>query len=237
MTVLSRGKRVVIIGDSHMEALGPRLRTRLPRAAGVIVQHVEPRRGWSARRYVGSGIVRGITRGADVVIFELGGNDASANVSPARHARDIATLISQAAPAQVIWVGPGVTLRPELEAARAPLRATQARVVPEQGGAWVDAQPMTRTADLAPDGVHFRAAGYTRWADQLAPALASVSAGAGGIAPQPGGAQPGKGGAAPSIPGGSKPGGGTDSRWWVAPAILAGTATLALAIVLWSRRR
>lgn len=214
MAILSRGKRVVIIGDSHMEALGPRLRTRLPRVAGVTVQHVEPRRGWSAKRYRQSGIVPGITRGADVVIFELGGNDAAANIQPAEHERDIAALMQQAAPAQVIWVGPGVTLRPDLEAARGPLRATQARVVPRLGGAWVDGQPMTRESDLAPDRIHFRMAGYTYWADQLAPALARVSVGQG-----------------------SRVGSAVASgRTWVGPMILVGSAAVAAVMFLWSRR-
>lgn len=210
MAILGRGKRVVIIGDSHMEALGPRLRARLPRVAGVTIQHIEPRRGWSARRYLREGGVASLTRGADVVIFELGGNDAAARISPEIHARDIATLMSQAAPAKVIWVGPGVTLRPDLETARAPLREMQARVVPEQGGAWVDGQPMTRESDLRSDRVHFSASGYTHWADQLAPALARVSVGQ----------STGIGG----------------RRRWIGPMLLVGSAAAAAAMFLWSRR-
>jgi lysophospholipase L1-like esterase len=215
MAILAPGKRVVLIGDSHMEALGPRLQRRLPLVSGVQVQQVVPRRGWSARRYVREGGIRALTRGADVVVIELGGNDASANITPARHEQDIVTLMAQAAPAKVIWVGPGVTLRPDLEEARAPLRETQRRVVPAQGGAWIDAQPMTRESDLRSDRVHFSAGGYTRWADLLAPALAQVGIGSGRV---------GNGGR-----------GGLPA--WVGPAILGGAAVVGLGLFLLSRRR
>jgi len=216
MAILGPGKRVVIIGDSHMEALGPRLARRLPSDTGVTVQHVEPRRGWSARRYVREGGIRSLTRGADVVIIELGGNDAAASIGPARHAQDIATLMDQAAPASVIWVGPGVTLRPDLEAARAPLRATQRQVVPARGGAWIDSQPMTRESDLAPDRVHFRRAGYAWWTDQLAPALARVGSGRVVV---------------------GKNGGGGGLPVWVGPTILGGAALVGLTLFLIGRRR
>ena len=49
MTV--RGKTIAIVGDSHMEALGPRLRRQLT-AKGARVLMAEARRGWSTARYV-----------------------------------------------------------------------------------------------------------------------------------------------------------------------------------------
>lgn len=175
--IFSPGKRVVIIGDSHMQALGPRLRTALPRVTGVEIVRVEARPGWSARGYVSAGDVPALTRGADVVVIELGGNDASNRIGPEAHARDVQALIRQVAPAQVVWVGPGVTERPDLESYRGPIRMAQKRVVEAAGGVWVDSQPLTSKADLRADKVHYTIpGGYDRWAARLVPALAAAGA-------------------------------------------------------------
>jgi len=146
MTILQPRKRIVLIGDSHMEALGPRLTRSLPRL-GVSVLGATANRGKSAHWYVAQGIVPALTRGADVVIFELGGNDASQHRTATEHKRDVATLIQQARPAEVIWIGPGVTTRADLEAYRHPIRGAQKSVVSGAKGAWIDSQPLTRIAD------------------------------------------------------------------------------------------
>lgn len=182
--LLRPGTNVAIFGDSHMEALGPRLRRALPEK-GLQLTHVEARRGWSTRRYLGSGDIPGLTRGANVVIVELGGNDAAAHIGPERHADDVARVIREVAPAKVIWVGPGVTLREDLERYRGPIRHAQKRVVESAGGAWIDSQPLTRTGDLRADEVHFSSGGYDHWTEQLVPKLmgARVGGGSGWVGP------------------------------------------------------
>lgn len=175
MTILQPQKRVVLIGDSHMEALGPRLSRSLPQL-GVTVLGATANRGKSARWYVTQGIVPSLTRGADVVIFELGGNDASQHRLPEEHKRDVAALIGQARPAEVIWIGPGVTERADLEAYRGPLRMAQKAIVRGAKGAWIDSQGLTRKSDLRSDGVHFTMPGYDRWAALLQQRLATVAA-------------------------------------------------------------
>jgi len=177
MRVLQPGKRVAIIGDSHMQALGPRLRTALPAATGVQLLRVEARPGWSVRGYVASGDVPALSRGADVVVIELGANDASNRIGPEAHGRDVQEMLAQVAPAQVIWVGPGVTERVDLESYRGPIRSVQKRVVESAGGVWIDAQPLTNKADLRADKVHYTIpGGYDRWTARLVPVLAAAGA-------------------------------------------------------------
>lgn len=204
--MLSRSSKVVLIGDSHMEALGPRLARLLPEQLGVNVEHVEARRGWSTRAYLRSGDVPALARGADVVIVELGGNDAAAQIGPQAHAQDVQRMISAVAPAKVIWVGPGVTLREDLESYRGPIRHAQKRVVEGAGGAWVDSQPLTEPGDLRSDRIHFTASGYDKWARRLVPKLQSAA-----------------------------PGGGFPT-WWIGPAVVGGAGLLAAAAWAWSRR-
>lgn len=176
--LLQPGTRVAVFGDSHMEALGPRLRRELPQL-GIQLTNVEARRGWSTRRYLSSGDIPALTRGADVVVVELGGNDAAAHIGPEGHAADVDRVIRAVAPAKVIWVGPGVTLREDLETYRGPIRHAQKRVVESAGGAWIDSQPLTRTADLRSDRVHFSPTGYDHWTSVLVPKLAQARSGGG----------------------------------------------------------
>lgn len=180
---LAPGVRVAWIGDSHSEALGPRLARSLPAATGVVfVRSPVARRGWSVRRYLSEGDVPALVAGADLVIVELGGNDASLGVSAEQHARDVERLLAQIGSRKVIWVGPGVTTRADLAAARAPVRQAQAQVVRAANGEWIDSSSLTRSSDLGPDGVHFRVSGYDHWATQLLDALKRVpTSGTGGV--------------------------------------------------------
>lgn len=168
--LLQPGTRVAIFGDSHMEALGPRLRAALE-SAGITVTNVVARRGWSLRGYVASGDIASIVQGADVVIVELGGNDAAQRIDSMRHGADVEAALRQVGGRKVIWIGPGVTLREDLERYRGPIRAAQHVVLDREGHVWVDSQSLTRESDLRDDGVHFSSAGYDRWAEALMPEL------------------------------------------------------------------
>lgn len=204
--MLNPGTRVALIGDSHMEALGPRLVRLIPDQLGARVVNVEARRGWSTRAYLRSRDLPALAAGADVVVIELGGNDAAAQIGPEQHAEDVQAVIAAVAPAKVVWVGPGVTLRQDLESYRGPIRQAQRMVVEREGGAWIDSQPLTRAQDLRSDRIHFTAQGYDEWARKLVPKLASAK------------------------PGGEFP------TWWIGPAIAGGAGLFALAAWAWSRR-
>lgn len=160
MSIFSPGTKVAIIGDSHMEALGPRLARALPERFGVEVTNVEARRGWSARRYLRETNIPAMVRGANVVIVELGGNDASARIGATDHARDVDEMLKRIGAKKVIWVGPGVTERQDLRALREPLRPAQKQVVESRGGHYIDGRDVTATRHLRGDGVHFSGGGY-----------------------------------------------------------------------------
>jgi hypothetical protein len=81
-------------------------------------------------------------------------------------------LLRQIGNRKVVWVGPGVTARADLERYRGPIRQAQKQRVRGAGHRWVDSQPMTRRDELRGDGVHFSAPGYDRWASALVEALA-----------------------------------------------------------------
>jgi lysophospholipase L1-like esterase len=207
--MIAQGSRVVLIGDSHMEALGPRLQRLMPERLDVQVVGVEARRGWSTRRYLQSGDLPRLRGDADVAVVELGGNDAAARIGPDAHATDVRRVMDVLAPARVIWVGPGVTTRADLESYRGPIRHAQKRTVEERGGSWIDSQPLTAEGKLARDGVHFTASGYTEWANALLGELHTPRSGSSS---------------------------GGDYRW-VAGVAAAGAAGLfALGAFLWSRK-
>lgn len=170
---LRPGVRIAIFGDSHMEALGPRLSRSLP-SLGVTLTNVTARRGWSVPGYLSAGDVAELVRGTDVVVVELGGNDASLRRSPERHAQEVQRLLEQIGDKKVIWISPGVTLRADLESYRGPIRGAQKQVVENAGGVWIDSRPLTRSGDLRSDGVHFSASGYDHWATGLRAQLAKA---------------------------------------------------------------
>lgn len=207
--LLQQGTRVAIFGDSHMEALGPRLRQLLPQQLGVQLTNVTARRGWSVPGYLRAGDVPQLVRGAEVVIVELGGNDAALQRGPQQHGSEVVQLLRQIGDKKVIWVGPGVTRRADLEAYRGPIRGAQRQAVERAGGVWIDSQPLTRPQDLRSDQVHFSAAGYDHWARQLLPKLAKA----------------GEGRADASFP-----------TWWIGPAAVGVGVLFAFGAYEWSRR-
>jgi len=178
MKWLRPGVRVALIGDSQMQGMGQRL-ARLLQQHGVSVPLVEARSGWSTRGYLQSGDIPALTRGVDVAVIELGGNDAAGNISPEAHALDVASLLHQVAAAQVVWVGPSVSSDPAFERRRQQMREAQQRVLSRAGKPWISGASLTRVADLNDSGVHFTPVGYDRFAAGLAEALLRLPGGIG----------------------------------------------------------
>lgn len=166
-----RGKTVAIVGDSHMEALGPRLRRDLL-ARGARVLLVEARRGWSTARYVAR---RDVTiPPADIVVVELGGNDRPTTESSyASTIRAFLEMVPQRS--KVIWVGPAVEATDRVDHDR--VAVLQRRILGRLGKTWWDARPMTSVADLRSDRLHFTARGYDAWATKLSDRLDSSGLG------------------------------------------------------------
>lgn len=168
----------LLIGDSHMEALGPRLQQMLG-GKGHRVGFVA-HRGWSVRRYVRE---RNLERTVwarqpyDTVVIELGGNDGVSVPSPEQHAEEMRALVEQLIRSgaigegtRVVWFGPAVadSTRTDHDA----IAEIQRRVSPVK---WIDSRPLTKKAYLRSDRLHFTGEGYTHWAEGITRKLTGSS--------------------------------------------------------------
>ncbi|GAB5549515.1 MAG: hypothetical protein SangKO_092750 [Sandaracinaceae bacterium] len=168
--------RLVVVGDSHVERLGPML-ARRAEAAGLQSAGWLARRGWSTSRYVREGDLAAQleARGRpEVVVVSLGGNDRPRN--RARYQRQLAWIVRQAREAgaeRVLWLGPASS-----DASRGPRAEMtrrwhennadlQSEMMAELGVEWIDSRPVTHEGHGV-DGIHFTGRGYVHWADHAA---------------------------------------------------------------------
>lgn len=170
---------IALLGDSHMQALGPILEVMLE-ADGHRVIRKTANQGWSSARYLQSGLIRGALEGAELAIIELGGNDRYvAEIGIQGYAVQLAQVRAQCPAPKVLWVGPGFTPDPEVGPDHNRAAAAQAKIVPKLPGcAWFDSRPYTqsgqRGTDTTMERVHFTEAGYTAWASGIRDAVAWV---------------------------------------------------------------
>lgn len=168
--------RVVVVGDSHVERLGPMI-ARRAEAAGLESAGWLSRRGWSTRRYVREGDLAARLEEAgrpEIVVVSLGGNDRPRDLE--RYRRDLSWIVAQVRAAggeRILWLGPAAS-----DASRGPrAEATgrwhernaelQAELVPALGVTWIDSRPATHEGH-GRDGIHFTGRGYVGWADHAA---------------------------------------------------------------------
>lgn len=164
---------VFVVGDSHVEMVGPMLTARLG-DAGYRTLGYEARRGWSTRRYREAGDLRALLeqRGRpEIVIVSLGGNDRVS--SREQYAEDLAWIVSEARAAgarQIVWLGPAFS-----DASKGPRAAwtgarheenaeLQRALLADLGVRWIDSRPLTQRHHRR-DGVHFTRTGYSTWTD------------------------------------------------------------------------
>ena len=166
---------VFIVGDSHVQMLGPMLSRELT-DEGYRVLGYESRPGWSTAAYVRRGDLREVLERAgrpEVVVVSLGGNDFVGRED--RYREQLAWVVEQARAAgavEILWVGPATSDRDASELAD----ATGARhehnaelqrgLLPELGARWVDSRPCTHD-DHGRDGIHFTRDGYRTWSHAL----------------------------------------------------------------------
>jgi len=174
----------MVIGDSHVERLGPALSARL-RELGARPLPPLARRGWSTGRYRRAGDLRQVLRDAgrpDVLIVCLGGNDHARN--PRVYARQLEWVAHEARAAgvaEILWVGPAATdvgprpSRRRLAEAIARNTRWQRDLLPSLGVTWIDSRAFT-AEDHAGDGLHFNRDGYAHWSAALVARWADVDA-------------------------------------------------------------
>ncbi len=170
---------VFVVGDSHVEMVGPMLTARLS-DAGFRALGYEARRGWSTRRYREAGDLRALLERSgrpEIVVVSLGGNDRVD--SREQYAEDLAWIVGEARAAgarQIVWLGPATSdpsagPRAAFTGARHEANAElQRERLGDLGVRWIDSRPLTQR-DHRRDGVHFTRTGYSTWTAGVLPEL------------------------------------------------------------------
>lgn len=163
---LTRGSRVVLLGDSLGVGISPALREQLE-AVGVELLS-EPHVGWTARQTNNLLTSRSDLAG-DAVVFSLGSNDA-ALFDPSSEAEAIQSLVAIArarGARRIVWLVP-----PNFASSAPPAPATSAK---QQAFAALWPSDVERlqgpTAMLGSDGIHLPPAGYRAFAESVAALL------------------------------------------------------------------
>ena len=163
--------RVMIVGDSHIERLGPMM-SRAVQEDGLESLGSLARRGWSTARYVREGdLQQRLTENGtpDIVIISLGGNDRPRNMT--RYREQLAWVVGQvreAGATRIIWLGPAASDMARSERARMVGEwhehnaDWQSQILPEMGVEWLDSRDFTHTGH-GMDGIHFTVRAYRSW--------------------------------------------------------------------------
>ncbi|MEZ4338465.1 MAG: SGNH/GDSL hydrolase family protein [Sandaracinaceae bacterium] len=162
---------VMVIGDSHVERLGPMI-DRAVRESGHVSLGYVARRGWSARRYVRADDMaeRLSEHGRpDVVVVSLGGNDRCSNrIIYEKQLRWVVDQAHEAGATRIVWLGPATSDVEVSERAQSVGEwhehnaDWQSEILPELGVEWIDSRPMTLEGH-GRDGIHFTIGAYRAW--------------------------------------------------------------------------
>lgn len=157
--------RVYILGDSHTQALGPRLRD-------LLSEHEVTYQAFPGRRTSAAMEQASLPADIDLAVVALGGNDWGDASLP--RAQLVQAL--QARGARVLWFGPATATRQDVDQRHLRQTHDQSLQLPRLGVRFYDSRPWTTSGHRA-DGVHFTGTGYNAWASRMADAVRS-SAGA-----------------------------------------------------------
>jgi hypothetical protein len=174
------GKRVLIVGDSHVAGPPGQALEELLYAFGADSVHRIGQVGWGPQAWQAEGL-GSRPEYADTVLLWFGSNDAP--TASTANAMDKLGRDARAHGAEVWWIGAPSYARPDLQE-RSDKLADIARKIYGRGR-FVDSRPLTAGLERAPDGVHFRrgpgadtwAAGIVEKMDRTRPAAWVVAAG------------------------------------------------------------
>lgn len=170
--------RIALIGDSHSQALWPKV-SKLLQSAGHTVALTEANAGWSEAKYLSSGNLASKLSAArpDLVVFALGGNNQK--MKAADYLADVGQLVrmaKNAGAAHILYVGPATATAVVTSARHETSADILAANVPSMGVTWLDSRPLTLSGQRG-DGVHFNDAAYTSWAKAITDKIVSTSRG------------------------------------------------------------
>jgi lysophospholipase L1-like esterase len=152
--------RIYMLGDSHTQALGPRVKTLLGAQGHEVRFESFPGQGTRLAHQKAT-----IPSGMDTVILALGGNDFGLQ-GPARE--KLSLDVRKKNPQAVIyWIGPAYATKADVGVRHDQQAENQREHLPRLGVYWFDSRPITRTGH-GPDGVHFKPDAYSAWAKSIA---------------------------------------------------------------------
>lgn len=159
--------RVLLVGDSHSQALWPRIKPYLEARGHEVMAISNP--GWSEKRYLDDPALWGAVerfRPTGVVV-ELGGNNRLHGDAYASLLRTFVDRLKGGGATVVWWVGPSAAVREPWRASHDATAAEQKKVIPDLPNTrWMDSRPFT-DVNHRDDGVHFTRTGYDRWALEI----------------------------------------------------------------------
>lgn len=153
---------IYMLGDSHTQALGPRLKALL--GDGF---RFEAFPGYSTAR---ADAARKLSpSGADTILLSLGGNDFG-DQSAARH-RLIDKLRAKNATANIVWVGPFHSNDQAVDRRHQEQTHSQRVQFSSSGVRWIDGRPLSSALTHVADGTHFTGGSYSVLAEKIASAV------------------------------------------------------------------
>jgi lysophospholipase L1-like esterase len=171
---MSRRTRVVLIGDSQAEALWPRVQKALP---GFDFPLVRFQRGWAEWGYKNEGKLQQQLADAkpDLVVIELGGNNATLNAGKYQANVDWMLDVARASGAShILYLGPAAATKEPFKSNKEWTRTFQSGYLPlQERVTWMDSFPHTQTGQV--DGVHFSGSTYGPWSAAIARQIEKTS--------------------------------------------------------------
>jgi lysophospholipase L1-like esterase len=155
--------KVYALGDSHMQAIGPRLRSYFPDLEYEAFSGHSTAKADTARNFNVSD--------RDVIIVALGGNDFGereyerlALVNSLRHKNPKAAFF---------WIGPFHSNAPDVD--KRHLQQTESQREQFMGGfvRWLDSRPWSAGISHSADGTHFTGTSYSVLAEKIADTVKS----------------------------------------------------------------
>lgn len=150
---------IYMLGDSHTQSLGPRLKALLGESF-----RFEAFPGYSTSR---ADAARKLDpSGASTILVSLGGNDFGDQ--RAARAKLVSALRAKNPAAKIVWVGPFHSKDQTVDRRHREQTLSQQAQFSESGVRWVDGRPLSATLTHIADGTHFTSGSYSVLADKIA---------------------------------------------------------------------
>jgi hypothetical protein len=157
--------KVYLIGDSHSQVTFPMLASVLTAAGHTVVGQVS-KPGWASYSFTAQPSAAGDIEAAnpDAVIVALGGNNSRISEAYSSAVNEFLNLVGYPS-RRVVWIGPAVALRDDVESRHAWTTKWLKKNLPSDI-VFIDGRKYTETGHRD-DLVHFTREAYQNWVDGM----------------------------------------------------------------------